>query len=149
MGNLTLKIIGFHQLEKWYQIAKKAYPNFEMVLDFRKSQESWEFEYTFYFQPQLGAPDDISGHDFPIRHDDYQPASFFWGDFPGGYNNDFDFTLSVYPNQESFSRPQTQMKDYKLEKSSIEAQHTLVRDLIKITNSSFIPHSPSLIIHPP
>lgn len=42
--------------------------------------------------------------DFPWRLY-WDSAEMFWGDYPNNTTNDFEFTLSVYPTQASFTDP--------------------------------------------
>ena len=133
-GDLTLHIFGRDLLTQWRNEAKFAYPDCEMVLMFRKGKG--ELEYTFYFQPQPGCPDDINGHDFPLRHYNWESWDCFWGNFPNNTSNEFRLILSCYSNQESWSVPGTRMEDYRipaLGNDPVEADHKTIVQLLGLT----------------
>ena len=59
-----------------------------------------------YWEPLPGAPMPLpeTEIDFPWRSF-WDSGEMFWGDRPGGFTNDFEFTLNCYPNEASFTKP--------------------------------------------
>ena len=110
-GDLALLIFGRKQLEEWLERSHQAYPNFEFYLCFEyqeKFRSGWDdgINFTMHWHPQPGAPMPLpeTETDFPSRPF-WDDAELFWGDYPGGATNDFDFTLYCHPNEASFTKP--------------------------------------------
>lgn len=108
-GDLALLIFGREQLEKWLGQSRQAYPDFEFYLAFEFLEEEdtgWEsgIYYSLWWHPKPGSPMPSSDCDFPWRLY-WDGGDAFWGDFPDNTKNDIEFTLSVYPNQQSFTAP--------------------------------------------
>lgn len=107
-GDLVLLIFGREQLAGWLQRSRQAYPEFTFYLafEFQPKQESgWDSgtNFTMHWLPKPGAPEPSVECDFPWKLD-WERGDMFWNDWmPNG--NQFDFNLSVYPNQESFATP--------------------------------------------
>jgi hypothetical protein len=107
-GDLALLILGRKQLNQWLEISRQAYPNFKFFLVFEshsREQSGWEdgINYTCFWTPSPGAPVPDPEMDFPWKLY-WESGEMFWGNFPNGTTNDFEFTLSVYPNQQSFTQ---------------------------------------------
>ena len=111
IGDLALLIFGRQQLEQWLMRSRQAYPHFGFYLCF-EYQEQFKsgFEdginFTMHWHPQPGAPMPLSETetDFPWRPF-WDSGEMFWGNFPGGTTNDFDFTLHCYPDETGFTKP--------------------------------------------
>lgn len=108
-ADLALLIFGRQQLEKWLERSRQVYPNFEFYLVFEfqpKSVTGWEsgVNFSLFFLPKDGAPVPDPECDFPWKLN-WDCGDMFWGDRPNNCTNDFDFTLSCYPNQQSFAKP--------------------------------------------
>lgn len=108
-GDLALLIFGREQLEKWLDQSRQAYPDFEfyLVFEFQDSENSgWDtgINYSVFWHPNPGSPMPSSDCDFPWRLY-WDGGDAFWGNFPDNTKNDIEFTLSVYPNQQSFTAP--------------------------------------------
>lgn len=111
IGDLALLIFGSSQLEKWLERSRQAYPQFEFYLVFEyqeKFKSGWDngINFTMHWHPYPGAPMPLpeTETDFPWRPF-WDSGEMFWGGFPGGATNDFDFTLHCYPNQTGFTKP--------------------------------------------
>jgi hypothetical protein len=107
--DLALLIFGRKQLTEWLEISRRAYPNFELYLPFEYlegSKTGWEtgINFSLYWMPLPGAPVPDPECDFPWKLS-WDLGEMFWGNLPNGTKNDFEFTLSVYPNQQSFTKP--------------------------------------------
>ncbi len=110
-GDLALLIFGRKQLEEWLERSHQAYPNFEFYLCFEyqeKFKSGWDdgINFTMHWHPQPGAPMPLpeTETDFPSRPF-WDSGDMFWGEYPGGSTNDFDFTLYCHPNEASFTKP--------------------------------------------
>lgn len=108
-GDLALLIFGRNQLEEWLEISRQVYPNFEFYLVFEfhpNSFTGWEtgINFSLFWMPKDGAPVPDPGCDFPWKLN-WDCGEMFWGDRPNSCTNDFDFTLSCYPSQQSFAKP--------------------------------------------
>jgi hypothetical protein len=108
-GDLALLIFGRQQLTQWLERSRQAYPDFEFYLVFEFQplhQTGWEsgINFTIHWMPIPGAPVPDPECDFPWKPF-WDCGEMFWGNLPNGTTNDFDFTLSVYPNQQSFAKP--------------------------------------------
>lgn len=108
-GDLALLIFGEKQLTDWLEISRRAYASFEfyLVFEFQEKQQSgWDpgINYSVFWHPKPGSPMPSTDCDFPWRLF-WDSGEMFWGDFPDGTKNDIEFTLSVYPNQQSFAAP--------------------------------------------
>jgi hypothetical protein len=108
-GDLALLIFGRDQLSQWLQISRIAYPDFEFYLVFEfhpMHQSGWEsgINFTMHWIPKPGAPQPDLECDFPWKLD-WECAVQFWGGYPGGFTNQFDFCLDCYPDQQSFAAP--------------------------------------------
>jgi hypothetical protein len=106
-GDLALLIFGRQQLAQWLEISRQAYPdfNFYLAFEYRERQVTgWEsgIYYTCFWMPCPGAPQPSTEFDFPWKLY-WEGGEMFWNDFPNNTKTDFDFTLSVYPNQQSFT----------------------------------------------
>jgi hypothetical protein len=106
-GDLALLIFGREQLEQWLLMSRQAYPNFEFYLSFEhltkfKSGCEDGICFTMHWMPRPGAPQPDVELDFPWKCY-WESGEMFWGEYPGGSTNQFDFNLAVYPNQESFT----------------------------------------------
>lgn len=107
--DLALLIFGRKQLEEWLRRSQQAYPDFEFYLSFEyltrfKSGCEDGICFTMHWIPRPGAPEPDLQCDFPWRLY-WESGEMFWGDYPGGSTNQFDFNLDCYPNQQSFARP--------------------------------------------
>ncbi len=107
--DLALLIFGRQQLNQWLEISRLAYPDFEFYLAFEyltrfQSDCGDGICFSLFWMPKDGAPVPDTEYDFPWKLS-WDSGEMFWGDHPGGTKNDFDFTLAVYPNQESFAKP--------------------------------------------
>jgi hypothetical protein len=107
--DLALLIFGRNQLEEWLKISRQAYPNFEFYLSFEYQEGSktgWEtgINFTLHWMPLPGAPVPDPEYDFPWKVF-WDSGEMFWGNLPNNTKNDFEFTLSVYPDQRSFTIP--------------------------------------------
>lgn len=105
--DLALLIFGRQQLTQWLEISRQAYPNFEFYLAFEyydRKVTRWEsgVYYTCFWMPKPGAPTPTTDNDFPWKLR-WELGEMFWSNFPNSTTNDFEFTLSVYPNQWSFT----------------------------------------------
>lgn len=106
--DLALLIFGREQLTKWLETSRQAYPNFEFYLVFEyqeREKTGWEsgVNYTMHWTPRPGAPVPETDNDFPWKSF-WDCGDLFWGEFPGGYKNEFDFNLHVYPDEISFTK---------------------------------------------
>lgn len=109
--DLALLIFGRQQLEKWLEQSRQAYPHFDFYLVF-EYQEKFKsgFEdgvnFTLHWHPQPGAPMPLpeTETDFPWRPF-WDSGEMFWGSFPGGTTNQFDFNLYCYPDEAGFTKP--------------------------------------------
>ena len=98
-----LQVFTLAELSLFYQNAKPRYPDFELVMGLRAGAESLEL--SLHFQPLTTAPWPVPDSDFPVRCW-WEPAALFWGEFDDGetlWENAFDFTLALYPDQQSFA----------------------------------------------
>jgi hypothetical protein len=107
-SDLALLIFGRNQLSEWLEISRRAYPDFEFYLPFEyieKSKTGWEtgINFSCYWMPKPGAPVPDPEMDFSWRLS-WDLGEMFWGNLPNNTKNDFEFTLSVYPNQRSFTK---------------------------------------------
>ncbi|HEY9676070.1 MAG TPA: hypothetical protein V6D11_31795 [Waterburya sp.] len=107
--DLALLIFGKEQLTQWLQTSRRAYPNFEFYLCFEYQDiknTGWEsgINFTMHWHPQPGAPMPETETDFPWRSF-WDSGEMFWGNYPGGTTNHFDFNLYCYPNETSFTKP--------------------------------------------
>jgi hypothetical protein len=107
--DLALLIFGRQQLKQWLEISRQAYPDFEFYLAFEyltRSKSNCEdgICFSLFWMPKDGAPVPDTELDFPWKLS-WDSGDMFWGDRPYGTKNDFDFTLAVYPNEESFAKP--------------------------------------------
>jgi hypothetical protein len=105
--DLALLILGREQLTHWLEISHQAYPNFEFYLCFEYQDiknTGWEsgINYTMFWFPKPGAPVPATDNDFSWKSF-WDCGQLFWGDFPGGFTNEFDFTLNCYPDQHHFT----------------------------------------------
>jgi hypothetical protein len=107
-SDLALLIFGRQQLEEWLEISRQAYPDFEFYLVFEahEGQHSGHqgIDFSLFWMPKPGAPEPDLECDFPWRLS-WDWGEMFWNDYPGGFTNDFDFTMSCYPDQWSFATP--------------------------------------------
>lgn len=106
--DLALLIFGRQQLEQWLDRSRQAYPDFEFYLCFEyqsKSKTGWEsgINHAIFWLPYPGSPMPETDNDFPYKPY-WDTAEHFWLSFPGGFTNEFDFTLDCYPSQDSFTR---------------------------------------------
>lgn len=109
-GDLALLIFGREQLEQWLDRSQKAYPHFEFYLCFEyqdkfKSGFDSGINFTMHWHPQPGAPMPLLDNetDFPWRPF-WDSGDMFWGSFPGGSTNHFDFNLYCYPDETGFTK---------------------------------------------
>ena len=109
-GDLALLIFGRKQLEEWLERSHQAYPNFEFYLCFEyqeKFRSGWDdgVNFTMHWHPQPGAPMPLpeTETDFPWRPF-WDSGDMFWGDYPGGSTNHFDFNLYCYPDETGFTK---------------------------------------------
>lgn len=105
--DLALLIFGREQLTQWLQISHQTYPDFEFYLTFEyqdSKKTGWfiGINYTCFWMPKPGAPMPSSKFDFPWKAY-WDCGEMFWGSFPNSTTNDLEFTMSVYPNQQSFT----------------------------------------------
>ena len=109
-GDLALLIFGREQLTQWLEKSRQAYPNFEfyLVFEFLPKFKSGGGEdgicFSLFWMPKPGAPVPDSDYDFPWKLF-WDGGEMFWHNYSDGSTNDFDFVLSVYPNQQSFTIP--------------------------------------------
>lgn len=108
--HLTLLIFGRERLTGWYEGLKARYPDTELVLLFADYGDE-ELMYTCYFQPQPGCPDDISGHDFPLRHHSWEYGDMFWME---AWGDVLGLTVECYPDQSAWALPDSVMEDYRI-----------------------------------
>lgn len=106
-ADLSLLIFGREQLTQWLEISRQAYPDFEFYLCFEyqeKENTGWQsgINYTCFWMPKPGAPMPSTEMDFPWKIY-WDTGEMFWCNFPNSTSNDFEFTLSVYCNQQSFT----------------------------------------------
>ncbi len=106
-GDLALLIFGRNQLQEWLEISRQAYPDFEffLVFELQTKHESGldhGINFTMHWMPKVGAPEPDVECDFPWRCS-WESGDMFWHDL--FEMNQFDFNLSVYPNQQSFATP--------------------------------------------
>ncbi len=106
--DLALLIFGRQQLEQWLEHSKSAYPDFEFYLCFEfQPRHNTGFEsginFTMHWTPKPGAPVPDTDNDFPWKSF-WECGEMFWGDYPGGGKNHFDFNLHCYPDQASFTK---------------------------------------------
>jgi hypothetical protein len=107
-GDLALLIFGREQLKEWLERSHQAYPDFEFYLVFEfhpLHQSGFEsgINFTMHWMPRPGAPEPDGECDFPWKCY-WESGEMFWGNYPGGLTNQFDFNLDCYPNQQSFAR---------------------------------------------
>ncbi len=107
-GDLALHIFGREQLTQWLETSRRTYPDFEFYLPFEflpKSYTGWEsgINFSLYWMPKPGAPMPDPEGDFPWKLS-WDLGEMFWHTYFDGAKNDFDSTLSVYPNQQSFTK---------------------------------------------
>lgn len=109
--DLALLIFGRDQLTQWLNISQQAYPHFEFYLVFeyqKKFNSGFDdgVNFTMYWHPRPGAPVPLpeTETDFPWRPS-WDSGEMFWGDYPGGGTNHFEFNLYCYPNEEGFTKP--------------------------------------------
>jgi hypothetical protein len=107
--DLALLIFGRDKLTQWLEQSRLAYPNYELYLPFEffpKSRKGWEsgINFALYWMPKEGAPVPDPQCDFPWKPH-WDLGEMFWGNLPNGTKNDLEFTLSVYPDQRSFTIP--------------------------------------------
>ncbi|MBD1864539.1 MULTISPECIES: hypothetical protein [Trichocoleus] len=134
-GNLVLLIFGQQQLQQWYQQAKAAYPDFEMMLGARTALGTEDYlELSLHFQPQAGAPQIDPELDFPWKPF-WDAGEMFWGHFPENCSNEFEFILHCYPRQASFTIPNSEMEDWELE-SEDGPDLFLIRELLGLPELS-------------
>lgn len=112
--DLALLIFGREQLSEWLQQSEEAYPDFEFFLVFEfktKQQSGWEsgIYYSLHWIPRPGAPEPSCECDFPWKLC-WETGDTFWNDWMPG-DNQFDFNLECYPNQESFAIPHTSCEE--------------------------------------
>ncbi|MBD1838880.1 hypothetical protein [Coleofasciculus sp. FACHB-501] len=106
--DLALLLFGREQLAGWLERSQQSYPDFEFFLAFeflQKEQSGVDAGicFTMHWIPLAGAPEPNVECDFPWKLY-WESGDMFWADwFPGG--NQFEFNLSVYPNQQSFATP--------------------------------------------
>jgi len=105
--DLTLLIFGREQLTQWLQISHQIYPDFKFYLVFEyqdNKKTGWEsgINYTCFWMPKPGAPMPSTEFDFPWKAY-WNCGEMFWSNFPNSTTNDLEFTMSVYPNQQSFT----------------------------------------------
>jgi hypothetical protein len=87
--DLALPIFGRDQLTQWLE----------------KSVECPDgICFSMHWMPKPGAPEPDVECDFPWKLD-WETGVMFWGNYPGGFTNQFDFSLECYPNQQSFATP--------------------------------------------
>jgi hypothetical protein len=108
-GDLALLIFGHDQLSQWLEISKRAYPDFDFYLVFEAHPEGLltghkGIDFTMHWMPKPGAPEPSTDCDFPWSCY-WEHGGMFWGDYPGGFTNQFDFNVDCYPNQWSFATP--------------------------------------------
>ena len=108
-GDLALLIFGRDQLSQWLERSRQAYPDFEFFLVFEAHPEGMKtghkgVNFSMHWMPQPGAPEPDVELDFSWRCY-WECGEMFWGSYPGGFTNQFDFGLDVYPNQASFATP--------------------------------------------
>lgn len=106
-ADLALLVFGREQLTQWLEISRQAYPNFDFYLAFEYHERKvtgWEsgINYTCFWMPLPGAPMPTTDNDFPWKLY-WDSGEMFWGSFPSSTTNDLEFTMSVYPNQQSFT----------------------------------------------
>ncbi len=104
--DLALLIFGRDQLTQWLKRSRIAYPDFEFYLlfEFHPSHQSgWEsgINFSMHWMPRPGAPEPDVDCDFPWTLY-WESGDMFWGDWMTG-GNQFEFNLSCYPEQRSFS----------------------------------------------
>lgn len=138
-GDLALLIFGRDQLTQWLERSCQAYPDFEFYLPFEfhpMHQSGWEsgINFSLYWMPLPGAPVPDPECDFPWKLF-WDSGEMFWGNLPNGTHNDFDFTLSVYPNQESFTIPNSicEQGDYYTTPSDEEKDLMSVAEVLEAT----------------
>jgi hypothetical protein len=108
-GDLALLIFGHAQLSQWLERSRQAYPDFEFYLMFEfhpSHQSGWEsgINFAMHWMPLPGAPEPDVECDFSWKLY-WESGAMFWGNYPDNTTNQFDFTLSVYPHQQSFATP--------------------------------------------
>jgi hypothetical protein len=135
--DLALLIFGREQLTQWLEISRQAYPNFEFYLPFEYQEGSktgWEsgINFTMFWMPLPEAPVPDPECDFPWKVF-WDSGELFWGNLPNGTKNNFDFTLSVYPNQPSFTIPGSmcEVGDYYTTPSEEEASLMSVAQVLQ------------------
>ncbi len=106
-GDLALLIFGRDPLTQWLETSRQAYPDFEFFLSFEfrtKFQTGFDdgICFTMHWMPKPGAPEPSVECDFPWRLY-WEAGEMFWGDYPNNTTNQFDFSFSCYPNQQSFA----------------------------------------------
>lgn len=108
--DLALLIFGRSQLTQWLNISRQAYPKYEFYLcfEFQPSHETgWEsgINFTMHWSPTHGAPVPLLDSDFPWKSS-WDSGELFWGEYPGGSTNQFEFNLFCYANQNWFTNQQ-------------------------------------------
>jgi hypothetical protein len=108
-GDLALLIFGHDQLTQWLERSRQAYPDFEFYLVFEHHPDGMKtghtgIDFAMYWMPQPGAPEPDIECDFSWRLC-WNHGEMFWGDYPDGFTNQFDFSVDCYPNQQSFATP--------------------------------------------
>jgi hypothetical protein len=114
-GDLTILIFGCQQLQEWLTESDLAYPDYEFYLAFEYQDEDssgWKsgINYTLFWMPKPGAPEPDIDNDFSWQSY-WESGEMFWGEFPGGFTNQFDFNLDCYPDQGSFTNPSLTCKE--------------------------------------
>lgn len=133
----ALLIFGREQLTQWLEISRQAYPDFEFYLCFEyqdSKKTGWEsgINYTCFWMPKPGAPMPDTEMDFPWKFY-WDSGNMFWSNFPNDTTNDFEFTLSVYPNQQSFTDSNWILEegDWQCSKSDEEADLMSVAQVLQ------------------
>ena len=135
---MALLIFGRKQIEDWLERSRKAYPDFEFYLVFEfhsKTSTGWEsgINFSLFWMPKDGAPVPDPECDFPWKLN-WDCGDMFWANHPSRHpKNDFDFTLSCYPNQQSFAKPGwfCEEGDYYTTPSDEEASLMSVAEVLK------------------
>lgn len=135
--DLALLIFGRQQLEHWLERSQQAYPDFEFYLCFEyqhRSKTGWDsgINYAMFWMPKVGAPFVGTDNDFPWTSY-WDSGEVFWSKFPGGFTNEFDFTLDCYPDQTTFTDPDWvyDEDDYQVKPSDREANLMSVAQVLE------------------
>jgi hypothetical protein len=78
-----------------------------LVFEYQDGKKTgWEsgINRAMFWAPLPGSPMPATDNDFPWKSS-WDSGELFWNDFPGGFTNEFDFTLDCYPDQASFTEP--------------------------------------------